>query len=766
MAPAWLVPLLAALLFLSGAAALVYQVLWLRLLALTFGVTTQAASTVLAAFMGGLALGSFLAGRLADRVRNPLRLFGFVELAIGVCALASPFALSTVHTLAVALFARLPDSVVLGTVTRLVLAFAVLLVPTALMGATLPIVVKSSRSRIDRLGARIGLLYAVNTAGAILGVLLAGFYLIPQIGLSGSFLIAASFNGVAGLAAVLCAPKWPVTSNEAATAPPADAPIGAGSSAVPNLVLAAFAISGFASLALEVIWFRVLVVFLGPTTYAFTVMLASVLAGIALGSAIMTPMMRLRTNWLLVLAGLQAAAAIVAVRSFLPLRRAPALPEWAESLFRGGGWEMLIPFAAASVWAILPAAIFMGLAFPVGLRLWTAMSGDERHTAERIGVFYSVNVCGGIAGSILAGFVMLPSLGSRGSLIAVTALFLFSGLLLVVTSFKRKPLVALVALALVAVFVNEARTVPDLGEAARRRRYHGGAIEWEEEGAQTTVSVVGTSGNRVLYLDGQHQASDSGTMVFVHSRIGLLPAALHPQPKRALVVGLGGGVTPGALSQWPGIDIDVVELSGSVIRAAPYFSHVNFNLLERPNVRLRQDDGRNYLLRTRTPYDVITADAIIPSHVGAANLYSKEYFQLVRGALAPDGVALHWNGGGSAVEYKMILSGFFETFPNATLWGDGTLMVGTKQPLHVSRGRVEALLANPDTRRALALMNVTEAEHLVKMFRARPEEIRGYLAGAEPLSDDKPAIEYFASLAQEERDLTVIPRITDGVIEP
>ncbi len=765
MTPAWLVPLLAALLFLSGAAALVYQVLWLRLLALTFGVTTHAASTVLAAFMGGLALGSYLAGRLADRVRNPLRLFGFAELAIGACALASPFALSTVHTLAVAMFAHLPDSVVLGTITRLALAFAVLLVPTALMGATLPIVVKSSRSRIDRLGARIGLLYAVNTAGAILGVLLAGFYLIPHIGLSRSFLIAASFNGLAGLVAVLCAPKWPAVSSEEAPAPAAAAPGAAGSSVVPRLVLAAFAISGFASLALEVIWFRVLVVFLGPTTYAFTVMLASVLAGIALGSALMTPVMRLRTNWLLVLAGLQAAAAIVAVRSFLPLRRAPSLPEWVQSLFRGGGWELLIPSAAAGAWAILPAAICMGLAFPVGLRLWTAMT-DERHTAERIGVFYSVNVCGGIVGSILAGFVMLPSLGSRGSLIAVTALFLFSGVLLLVTTFKRQPIVALVAVAVVAVFVNEARSVPDLSESARRRRYHGGQIEWEEEGAQTTVSVVGTAGNRVLYLDGQHQANDNATMVFVHSRIGLLPAALHPQPKRALVVGLGGGVTPGALSQWPGIDIDVVELSGSVIRAAPYFSHVNFNLLERPNVRLRQDDGRNYLLRTRTPYDVITADAIIPSHVGAANLYSKEYFQLVRGALAPDGVALHWNGGGSDPEFKMILSGFVETFPDATLWGDGTLMVGTKQPLHVSRSRIEALLGNPDTKRALALMNVTEAEHLVKMFRARPEEIRAYLAGAAPLSDDKPAIEYFASLPQGERDLSVIPRIPDGVIEP
>jgi spermidine synthase len=765
MTPVWLVPLLAALLFLSGAAALVYQVLWLRLLSLTFGVTTHAASTVLAAFIGGLAVGSYVAGRLADRVRNPLRLFGLVELSIGACALASPIALSAVHALSVAVFALLPDSIALGTVTRLILAFAVLLLPTALMGATLPIVVKSSRSRLDRLGARIGLLYALNTAGAILGVLLAGFYLIPQMGLKSSFLIAASFNGLAGLTAILFAPKWPAAPIEGA--PLADAAgVVTDGPVVPRLVLAVFAISGFASLALEVIWFRVLVVFLGPTTYAFTLMLAAVLAGIALGSAIMTPVMRLRANWLVVLAALQVAAAIVAVRSFLPLRREPSLPGWLESIFQGSGWNILIAPAAAGLSAILPAAICMGLAFPVGLRLWTSIGGDPRHTAERIGIFYSVNVCGGILGSILAGFAMLPSLGSGGSLIAMAALFLLSGLLLVAPLFKRQPMLALAAAAAVAIFVNEARSVPDMSEAARRRRYHGGTIQWQEEGAETTVSVVGTAGNRVLYLDGRHQANDSGTMIFVHSRIGLLPAALHPRPTRALAVGLGGGVTPGALSQWPGITVDVVELSGGVIRAAPFFSHVNFNVLDRPNVHLRHDDGRNYLLRTRTPYDVITADSTFPSHAGASNLYSKEYFALVRDALAPDGVALHWNGGGGDSEFKMILSGFVEAFPEATLWGDGTLMVGTRQPLRVSRRRIQTLLANPDIARALALMNVTEAEHLVKMFRARPQEIRAFLAGAAPLSDDKPSIEYFASLPQDERDLSVIPRVTDGVIEP
>ena len=217
---------------------------------------------------------------------------------------------------------------------------------------------------------------------------------------------------------------------------------------------------------------------------------------------------------------------------------------------------------------------------------------------------------------------------------------------------------------------------------------------------QTTVSVFGGPGvgNRVMYIDSYHQANDNPNMVFIHARIGLLPALLHPQPKRALVVGLGGGATAGALSQYPGIQVDVVELSGGVVRGAEQFAHVNFDVLHRPNVSIRVDDGRNYLLRARGQYDVITADAIIPTNAGANNLYSAEYFELVHDALAPGGIALHWNGAGNATEYALILRAFVKAFPNTTLWGDGKLMVGWKDPPALSRGRIDAMLADPRMR--------------------------------------------------------------------
>jgi spermidine synthase len=269
-----------------------------------------------------------------------------------------------------------------------------------------------------------------------------------------------------------------------------------------------------------------------------------------------------------------------------------------------------------------------------------------------------------------------------------------------------------------------------------------------------------------MYIDSHHQANDTPAMVFIHSRIGLLPAVLHPNPRRALVVGLGGGVTAGALSQFPGIQVDVVELSRGVVAGAEHFTHVNFDVLRRPNVTVRVDDGRNFLLRTRTKYDVITADAIVPTNAGANNLYSAEYFRLVADALAPDGIAIHWNGAGAPNQYRLILRAFLTAFPNTTLWGDAKLMVGWKGTPELSRGRLERLLADPRYRDVLKLMNVESVEQLFRMFRANPEQARA-LAGDGPfLADDRPLIEYFATLPFEPGELPDVRADIGPIVRP
>ncbi|MEO6212526.1 MAG: fused MFS/spermidine synthase [Vicinamibacterales bacterium] len=764
-APSWLVPFLVVLLLMSGICGLVYQVLWLRLLALTFGVTVHAAATVLASFMGGLALGSLLAGRLADRSTTPLRLFGLVEMSIGLFAVASPVVLSALQAAFVSASPYLPESLFLGSLIRIVLSFLVLVVPTALMGATMPIVIKSSLAQMEGLGSRVGWLYAANTGGAIVGALLAGFYLIPRLGLSKGFLFAAAINTTVGVLAITASrvlPKASVEAQQRATQTP---PPPSDRAAL--VVLAVAGISGFSSLALEVVWFRILTIFLGPTSYTFTVMLATVLAGIALGSALAAPLLRWRRlDWIQVLAALQFAGAALILGSFTGLFVPEHAPIWLQRALASAGIDFAVPAFAMSLAVVLPASLFFGLSFPISLRLWAGAEGHDGETARRVGQFYSVNVGGGILGSLLAGFVLLPVLGSRGSLILLAALYVSAGIALQLVCALRRPLLTGLMTAGLIALALQAQGVPDPLDIVRRRIYAGQSVVWQDEGMQTTVAVVGGLNHRVLFLDGRHQANDSPSMTFIHRRIGLLPVVLHERPQRALVVGLGGGASPGAMSQFPGISVEVIELSQGVIDAAGYFGHINFDILKNPNVHIRLDDGRSFLQRVRAPYDVITADAIIPRHAGANSLNSVEYFRLVRDALAPRGIALHWNGGATEPEYQLILRAFVAAFPHTTLWGDGSLMVGTLEPLTLSRSRIEALLATPQTHDLLGLMNVGTFDHLERMFRGSTADIRAYLGEGPVLSDDRPLLEYFESLPAIERDLTKIGRRAGDLIRP
>ena len=433
-------PPLLLLFFLSGFSALVYQVLWMRLLALVFGVTIHAASTVLAAFMAGLALGSAAAGRLADCVRRPLVVFAAAEAGVAAAALATPLALAGVEALYVRLYGVLDGWPVVVGMVRFALSFAVLVVPTTLMGATLPLVVKSALARGSIPGRQVSLLYAGNTAGAVSGTLVAGIWMVPQLGISWAFRIAAIVNLlVAGGAFVI---SRRADASRAAVAPTPAGPVPAAtitptSEAVRRLVLFTFAVSGFVSFGLEIIWFRMLILLFRPTTYAFTVMLATVLAGIAIGSWLSTPVTgRRRVNLVGVLAVLELLLALAAVISMWLMGHAGPVFIWAGPIFAGTPLAYIGPLAVTSIVSIFPAALLMGMAFPIGISLWVSTVSDE-HSGERVGVIYAVNVAGAVAGSLLTGFVLLPAIGSRDSLLLTSGLALGTGLLLL-TQFPRR----------------------------------------------------------------------------------------------------------------------------------------------------------------------------------------------------------------------------------------------------------------------------------------------------------------------------------------
>ena len=746
--PSWLLPLLLLLFFGSGVCALVYQVMWLRLLALVFGVTVYAASTVLAGFMAGLGIGSFAAGRLATRITRPLAAFGIAEALVGITAFASPMVLDALTRLWVTIHPSLPQSLAVITIIRFVVAFLVLIVPTSLMGATLPLVIKSAVAREERIGGRIGLLYAINTTGAIVGALVAGFYLISEVGVHLSFQMAALGNIVIGLVALAAAYAMPAQpAKPAPSAVEGRAATALLTAGQRQIVLWTFFISGVMSLALEIIWFRMLVVFLRPTAYAFTIMLACVLAGIALGSALAAPILRRRGRWLPMLAVIQALIGVAAVLSFNALTRNQAAIDVATPWFAAMGLNTyLAPLVASSLVAMLPTMLLLGMAFPIGLSLW---AGDDTsdETSRRVGAFYSLNVFGAILGSVVAGFFLLPAIGTRSSLIVVSALATSSSIALAWSQRRARPTFAYAVAGLAPVlFGAGAYFAVDPFDVAFERFHRRETLVWRQEGVQTTVAVHDRPGNppmRVMFLDGNHQANNSPGTAFIHHRIGALPVMLHPAPTTALVIGLGGGATPGAVARH-NVDVDVVELSAAVVAGSEFFKDINFDLLSRPNVHLHVDDGRNFMMMGRKKYDVITADIILPRHAGAGALYSKEYYELVRHSLAEGGLAMQWNGADSMTEYKLLLRTFVSVFPYTTLWAEGGLMLGSTKPFTISQSAYDA------RRRGFDLLKWDLAT-LKRIYSAGPEEIREFLGPDGPLlTDDKPVIEYFLSLPKND----------------
>lgn len=717
-----------ALFFFSGIAGLVYQVLWLRRLSLVFGVTVYAASTVLAAFMAGLAIGSLLAGYVLRRRIPPLLAFGAAEILIGVTGFASPYLLSAASALYAALQAAAPESLGLLTVARLASSLAILVVPTALMGMTLPLLSAAVSATHTSIASRISLLYAVNTAGAMVGTVLTGFLLIPAIGVQRAFMTAAAVNVAVGALALWAGrghgPAAPPETDGAILSPPA-------LSRLPLLLAVVVAISGFASLGLEILWFRLMLQFVVATTEAFTAMLATVLFGIALGGFLAARILRTGARATMWLAVVQAATGLATVASMSFLL-----------------WTIAADWKTTGLWtavliAILPAAIAMGVGFPLALGLVTGGSAGGHDRAEigrRVGVMYALNVAGAIAGSLAAGFLLLPWLGAQQALIAVAGLYVGSGLL--VAARAGRP--AMLAVGLIAIaFVPVARGTADPFTVAIDRRYGNSQQEiWRDEGAQTAVSVRASRFQRVLYLDGLHQANDQPPMVELHRAIGHLPMVLHGAPRDVLVVGMGGGATPGAVSQYPEAEVLVVELSASVRRAAPFFAHVNYDLLERPNVTVRIDDGRNFLSLTNRRFDVITADIIQPGHAGAGHVYSREYFELVRRALKDDGLVLQWIGHRPSIEYGLIMRTFLAVFPDATLWYDGNFMIGSRLPLTIAPDRFARLRATPVTRAALDAVGLTSFAALRSWYTGGAAEMRAVIGPGPVLTDDRPLVEY------------------------
>lgn len=759
--------------FTSGAAGLVYQVAWSKALGLVFGHTVHALAVVLSVFMGGLALGSAVIGRWSERRTRPVALYGWLELLIAALGAASLAGLAGVRWLYFAAYPAVEDSPFLQVGLRAAGAAIVLFLPTFLMGGTLPVLVRGLVRTSGELGARVGRLYWVNTAGAVAGTLAAGFLLLPLAGLRVTVAVAVALNVVAGVVALLldrAVPAVPVT-------PPAAAPLVARRYSW--LWLVSFAAVGATAMVYEIGWTRMLATMVGSSTYAFTLMLATFLAGMVIGSLLFERwiarggQVRAGTFATTQLATALAALAFLAYYHRLPELLPPIL-RWTESSFGG---LVLAQFVSAAL-AMLPTAIAFGFNFPVA----TVLIAEQREFGGRapaghaaaVGGAYAANTLGAIAGATATGFWLLPAIGSFRAVALAAAVNLVLAMVLELRAPGRRPLLiatsgaTLVLVAVVAtsgVFYNRAmatfgtvlywdvyRAPLTLREVAETTD-----ILFAEDGINASIAVVATEDYLALRSNGKVDASNRDTVTQL--MVGHIGALYHPAPRRVLVIGFGSGMTVSAVSLHPGVErIDCVEIEPAVIRAAPYLEPLHRGVLDDPRLRIILDDARNFLLTTRETYDLIVSEPSNPWIAGVSMLFTEEFYREARARLAPGGVFVQWVQSYALEprDMRMIFATFLPHFPRATLWrGESAdyFLVAETAPGADPLARTRELWDEPALARDFHALGMRRPEGLLAFHLLDDAGLRRLAAGAPRNTDNHTRLEYRAPRSMATRGL-------------
>ncbi|WP_242352486.1 MULTISPECIES: fused MFS/spermidine synthase [Anaeromyxobacter] len=767
----------AACFFASGAAALLYEVVWFRLLSLTFGHTVFAVTTVLAAYMGGLALGSLLLGKRADGSRRPLLVYGLAEIVIGLYCLTTPLLFAGADAAYIAAHRVLEPGPVGATLLQFSLS-ALLLVPaTAVMGATLPFLSRAVVERSGTTGSRVGLLYAVNTMGAVLGVVATGFGLLPTFGLRATVWIGVALNLGVGIAALLLErtgrgrPPVPAPSEapSRSEAPPVAGDEPAPSRVAARVALAAIGISGAASMAYEVAWTRALCLAVGSSTYAFTAMLATFLVGLAGGAFAASQALR---RWRLRLTAFGVLECAVAALAVATLPVLGMLPQIVLQILGRLGLShesaLLAQFGASFLVMIVPSAA-IGATFPLvlaGLTRGISSVGDD------VGRVYGANTIGTIVGSVGAGFVLVPQIGIHGTVVAAAAANLAAGLGLLL-ALDARPRRWLAALAAASAFAIAVFAVPrwdrllmtsgvsiyaarhlgkDAGAQSPREKSASKELLFYAEGLTTTVSVTRTGEHLFLSVDGKTDASTNGLDMRTQLLLGHLPALLAPDASRALVIGLGSGITAGALAQYPLRAIDVAELEPAVVDAARLFARENHDVLGDARLRVIAGDGRHILAAAAQPYDLIVSEPSNPWIAGVANLFTREFYRVAREHLSDDGVMVQWLQSYAIFpsEIRMVVRTFREVFPDVTVWRGGAgdyLLVGGKKPLRVDLDAAARRIAQSPGARADLARYWGDPEDVLQQFVLSEDDTRRFAEGASLNTDDLPLLEFAAPRA-------------------
>ena len=692
--------LISLLFFASGAAGLVYEVVWFKRFSHVWGSSALSAAAVLASFLLGLGLGAGLVGRFADRARSPLRVYGLCEIGIAVLALLVPHGIRLLERAVAVVHPLSEDRPLLGALIRSLATFAVIGPPCILMGGTLPLLVRHLTPPGATLGRSAGVLYGMNTLGGAAGAYLAGFHLLPALGLPASNSIAAGVNAAAGAVALALGMRRgavPVPAAPPPALPPAPGPARLRR---PNPVLAAALITGAASLLLQVAWNRELALVLGGSTYAFTAMLAVVLAGIGIGGLVFHAFLRDVREPLRAQAVVILLIAVSVAAGQLLVERLVIVSGSLVHVRTGLVSNAVLCASAAGVLELLPA-IGMGVLLP--LYAAAAPAGWDR-PGRSVGDVYAWNTAGTIAGALGGALVALPTWGIAGTAAAAVALYAIAAVLLSPTRGWRARIALLVTAAIGTGSAFVAAREPDpvllnLGlhmYGCSSSRPQAGILPlFIEDGATSSVMVaLHGDGRRSLRVNGKVDASDSRDMA-TQLGIAYFPRLLRPAAREVLVIGFGSGTTSGASLLFHGTRVTCAEIEKAVVEASVHFEHVNHRPRESAMFRVITDDGRALLQGSEARYDLVLSEPSNPWMAGVSNLFTREFHAAVESRLEPGGVLGQWVQayGLAPSDYATLLRTVLDVFDHAALVvlpGTDTLLLASNTPLDPDAALLDA----------------------------------------------------------------------------
>jgi spermidine synthase len=778
MKPSVLKFFIVVLFILSGICGLIYEVAWSKYLALFIGSTAYSHMIVLATFMGGLAFGSFYWGRYADKAVNQLRLYGILEIAIGIYCFAYPFFISAAETTFIGMAESLNASA--GQVSLLVLkfllSFITLILPTFFMGGTLPVLTKYLTKNIADAGKDVATLYYINSLGAIIGTALAGFFLIRYLSLDGTVWSAASMNLLIGGAALLLA-KW--------VRIPAQEKIRNDdvkqdttqkfSHRIIKVAIAVAAFSGFIAMLYELTWIRLLSNILGSSTYSFSVMLIAFISGITLGSWIVSRIISKIKNLFVFLGFCQFATAVSMILT-LPLYE--RLPYYLLQLSltisnKPGNFPIFlaIEFLFCLIIMIVPTT-FSGMSLPVVSRI---ASNDIRILGKTVGSVFSINTIGTVVGALLTGLVLIPLLGVKQTIeIGV----LFNGLLGLTIFFLDKKFSVRWRIIFVAIFIllevgywmqfpewnkhmsisgvfrRFSLEVPATFEEFKSNNEENRTILSYKEGVNANVAVIEipteTSTQRTLIINGKADASTEGDLQ-TQILLAQVPLMMLPDTGDALVIGLGSGVTCGSALVHPLRSLDCVEISSEVVEAVNYFGKWNNDVIKNPRLKLHLDDAITYLKITPKQYDFIISEPSNPWIAGIGNLFSSEFFELSKKRLRPGGILTQWFHTYDLDDrtFKLIVNTICRAFPYVSIWRASdadVIILASVKPITADFGMMEQKIRIKAIEDDLARIHIYDIPTFLSTQVVSSRNNIFAFMGGEINSEKKPLLEFMAPI--------------------